>query len=104
MTRWLIPFALVFTLACETGGSNKAPDKAPEASAEETKKEATEPPKTPDAKAPDAKAPDAKAPESAPAAKDDDACVKACVQKNQMRAVAADQIERDCRAECAQNK
>lgn len=29
-----------------------------------------------------------------------DACVAACVKKNQMRATSPEQIERDCRAEC----
>jgi hypothetical protein len=30
-----------------------------------------------------------------------DACVQACVKSNQMRAVSIEQIEADCRAQCA---
>lgn len=29
-----------------------------------------------------------------------EACVKDCVQRNQMRAVSAEQIEQDCRTQC----
>ncbi len=35
---------------------------------------------------------------------DDDDCVAKCVRANQMRAVGADQIERDCKAECKKQK
>lgn len=31
----------------------------------------------------------------------DDACIKACIDRNMARAVAAEQIRKDCEAECA---
>jgi hypothetical protein len=34
----------------------------------------------------------------------DPACVRACVQQNQMRAVSPEQIEADCRAGCTLSK
>ncbi len=97
MTRGLILFALLFTLACETGSNHKVEDqKTPETSQPEAKETEVKTEKMPES-----------APESAPAPSDDEAmkkCTQACVEKNQMRAVAADQLERDCRAECAQTQ
>lgn len=49
---------------------------------------------------PEAPAAEPEAPAAEPAADDD--CVTACVARNQMRAVAPEQIEADCKAECTE--
>jgi hypothetical protein len=71
----------------------------PEPKADEPVVEPTadEPAAEPKADDPAAK-PKADDPAAKPKADD---CVADCIQRNQMRAVAAEQIERDCKAECS---
>lgn len=91
--------ALLLSLsACQGEKKEDVSSEVPETSAGETTEEANNAETT--APAEKETAATAPAEDSADGASDD--CVAKCVQRNQMKAVGADQIERDCEAECKQ--
>lgn len=101
MTRVLVLFSTLLLLlsACQGEKKEDASSKVPETSARETSAgDTTKAPTNAETTAPAENATaEAVGGEDAPA---EDDCVAKCVQRNQMKAVGADQIERDCEAEC----
>jgi hypothetical protein len=106
MRRWL----LIALLAAACGKSGDKPNDKPTPASDKSTPPPTdegeleptpvEPEPKPDPPKPDPPKPDPKrGPAPLPSA---DACVKDCVQRNQMKATSPENIEADCKSECSQ--
>jgi hypothetical protein len=96
--------ALLLSLsACQGEKKEDVSSEVPETSAGETSAgDTTEAANNAETTAPAEKETATTAPAEDSADGESDDCVAKCVQRNQMKAVGADQIERDCEAECKQ--
>lgn len=91
---WLLGLA-----ACESKGEPAVPMDTPTAAASAVKGGRGKDGSRVETGLPDA--PDAPLPESARSLPDVGDCFSACVDRNRMRAVAAEQIDGDCKRECS---